>query len=74
MRAWQRRKTLAADPKWQAKAEEQRLAVMARVLGTPKPSEVPPLSRTAATGLPLLKKLGSNRLAGIVGAHTAFAA
>ena len=35
-----RRQKLAADPKWQAAAEEQRQAVMARVLGTPKPSEV----------------------------------
>ena len=44
------RQKLAADPKWQAAAEEQRQAVMARVLGTPKPSEVrpqPSLNRTA---------------------------
>ncbi len=35
-----RRQKLAADPKWQAAAEERRQAVMARVLGAPKPSEV----------------------------------
>jgi len=35
-----RRQKLAADPKWQSKAEEDRLAVMARVLNAPKASEV----------------------------------
>lgn len=35
------RQKLAADPKWQSKAEEDRLAVMARVLNAPKASEVP---------------------------------